>query len=142
MRILCFSRGAISKCSCVLAHGDGAVFLARFLGPAAKVTPFFAGASGMAFQRFLTLELIPPLCTIPLNVGIGYGIGVGISFLRVFAGDRGVLIFVPIVVFALCLPLFLVYMHHQSFSARRDDRGDADYATCSTMSAFGSKADI
>jgi membrane protein DedA with SNARE-associated domain len=103
-------------------HGDGAVFLARFLGPAAKVTPFFAGASGMAFKRFLMLELIPPLCTIPLQVGIGYGIGVGISFLRGFAGDRGFLIYVPIVVFALGLPLFLVYMHHRSFKKRSRQR--------------------
>jgi undecaprenyl-diphosphatase len=68
-------------------HGDGAVFLGRFLGPAACVTPFFAGSSGMAFKRFLMLDLIPPLCTIPLHIGIGYGIGVGIAFLRGFSGN-------------------------------------------------------
>jgi membrane protein DedA with SNARE-associated domain len=80
-------------------HGDGAVFLARFLGPAAKLTPFFAGASGMAFKRFLMLDLVPPLCTIPLHIGVGYGIGLGVSFLRGFGGSEGFLIFVPIVVF-------------------------------------------
>jgi membrane protein DedA with SNARE-associated domain len=98
-------------------HGDGAVFLARFLGPAAWVTPFFAGSSGMTFKGFLMLDLIPPLCTIPLHIGIGYGIGLGISFVRGFGGS-GVLIFAPIVVFALGLPVFLIYMHHRHLKKR------------------------
>jgi undecaprenyl-diphosphatase len=99
-------------------HRKGAVFLARFLGPAAWVTPFFAGSSGMAFKRFLMLDLIPPLCTIPLHIGIGYGIGLGISFLRGFGGTGGVLIIAPIVVFALGVPVFVVYMHHRHLKKR------------------------
>ena len=99
-------------------HGDRAVFLARFLGPAAWVTPFFAGSSGMRFKRFLMLDLIPPLCTISLHVGIGYGIGIGISFLRVFGGGGDFLIFAPIVVFAFGVPAFLVYMRHRHLKKR------------------------
>lgn len=98
-------------------HGDGAVFLARFLGPAAWVTPFFAGSSGMPFKRFLMLDLVPPLCTIPLHVGIGYGIGFGISFLHGFGGG-GFLILVPIVVFALGVPVFVIYMRHRHLKKR------------------------
>lgn len=97
-------------------HGDGAVFLARFLGPAAWVTPFFAGSSGMPFKRFLMLDLVPPLCTIPLHVGIGYGIGFGISFLHGFGG--GFLILVPIIVFALGVPVFVIYMRHRHSKKR------------------------
>jgi len=100
----------------MVEHGDRAVFLARFLGPAARVTPFFAGSSGMPFKRFVMLDLIPPLCTISLHVGIGYGIGIGISFLRGFGG--GYLIFAPIVVFALGVPVFLVYMRHRHLKKR------------------------
>ena len=100
----------------MVEHGDRAVFLARFLGPAAWVTPFFAGSSGMPFKRFLMLDLIPPLCTISLHVGIGYGIG--IAFLRGFGGSAAVLIFAPIVVFALGVPVFLVYMRHRHFKKR------------------------
>jgi len=103
-------------------HGDGAVFLARFLGPAAWVTPFFAGSAGMALKRFVKLDLIPPLCTIPLHVGIGYGIGLGISFLRGFGGGGGFLLFAPIVVFALGAPVFLVYMRHRRLKKRRRKR--------------------
>jgi undecaprenyl-diphosphatase len=103
-------------------HGDQAVFLARFLGPAAWVTPFFAGSSGMAFKRFLMLDLIPPLCTIPLHIGIGYGIGVGISFLRGFGGSGDVLLFAPIVVFALGVPIFLTYMRHRTLKKRSRKR--------------------
>jgi membrane protein DedA with SNARE-associated domain len=99
-------------------HGDGAVFLARFLGPAAWVTPFFAGSSGMPFKRFLMLDLIPPLCTISLHIGIGYGIGIGISFLRGFGGNGGFLIFAPIVVFALGVPVFAIYMRRRHFKKR------------------------
>jgi undecaprenyl-diphosphatase len=102
----------------VAEHGDRAVFLARFLGPAAWVTPFFAGSSGMAFKRFLMLDLIPPLCTIPLHIGIGYGIGVGISFLRGFGGNGEFVIFAPIVVFALGLTVFFIYMRHRTFKKR------------------------
>jgi membrane protein DedA with SNARE-associated domain len=98
-------------------HGDRAVFLARFLGPAAWVTPFFAGASGMPLKRFLMLDVIPPLCTIPLHIGIGYGIGIGISFLGAFGGG-GFMIFLPIVVFALGVPVFLVYMRHRHLKNR------------------------
>ena len=98
-------------------HGDGAVFLARFLGPAAWVTPFFAGSSGMPFKRFLMLDLVPPLCTIPLHVGIGYGIGFGISFLHGFGGG-GFLLLVPIVVFALGVPVFVIYMRHHHLKKR------------------------
>ncbi len=93
-------------------HGDGAVFLARFLGPAAWVTPFFAGSSGMPFKRFLMLDLVPPLCTIPLHVGIGYGIGFGVAFLHGFGGG-GFLILLPVVVFALGVPVFVIYMRHR-----------------------------
>jgi membrane protein DedA with SNARE-associated domain len=82
------------------------------------VTPFFAGSSGMAFKRFLMLDAIPPLCTIPLHIGIGYGIGIGISFLRGFGGGSGFLIFVPIIVFALGAPVFLIYMHHHHLKKR------------------------
>jgi membrane protein DedA with SNARE-associated domain len=99
-------------------HGDRAVFLARFLGPAAWVTPFFAASSGMAFKRFLMLDLVPPLCTIPLHIGIGYGIGIGISFLRGFGRGGGFLIFVPIIVFALGVPVFVIYMRHRSLKKR------------------------
>jgi membrane-associated protein len=99
-------------------HGDRAVFLARFLGPAAWVTPFFAGSSGMAFKRFLMLDLIPPPCTISLHVGIGYGIGLGISFLRGFVGNGAFLIFAPIVVFALGVPVFLIYMRYRTRKKR------------------------
>lgn len=99
-------------------HGDSAVFLARFLGPAAWVTPFFAGSSGMPFKRFFMLDLIPPLCTISLHVGIGYGIGIGISFLRGFGGSGAFLIFAPIVVFSLGVPIFLAYMRHRHFKKR------------------------
>jgi len=63
------------------------------------------------------LDLIPPLCTISLHVGIGYGIGIGISFLPGFGG--GYLIFAPIVVFALGVPVFLVYMRHLKKRFRR-----------------------
>jgi undecaprenyl-diphosphatase len=98
-------------------HGDRAVFLARFLGPAAWVTPFFAGSSGMAFKRFVMLDLIPPPCTITLHVGIGYGIGLGISSLRGFGGG-GFLIFAPIVVFAVGLPVFVIYMRRRSLKKR------------------------
>lgn len=100
-------------------HGDRAVFLARFLGPAAWVTPFFAGSSGMTFKRFLLNDLLPPLCNIPVHVGIGYGMGVGISFLQGFGGKNdALLLFGPIVVFAVGLPLFLLYMHHRKIKTR------------------------
>jgi membrane protein DedA with SNARE-associated domain len=82
------------------------------------VTPFFAGSSGMAFKRFLMLDLVPPLCTISLHVGIGYGIGLGISFLHGFGGNGGFLIFAPIVVFALGVPAFLIYMRHRHLKKR------------------------
>ncbi len=103
-------------------HGDWAVFLSRFLGPTAKVTPFFAGASGMVLRHFLLLDLVPPLCTIPLHVGIGYGIGVGVSFLRAFAGDSAFLIYVPIVVFAFVLPVFLIYWQRRNRKKRTRTR--------------------
>lgn len=99
-------------------HGDRAVFLARFLGPTAWVTPFFAGSSGMTFKRFFIHDLIPPLCTIPLHVGIGYGMGLGISFLGGLGGGDVFLMFAPVVVFALGLPLFLMYMHHRNVRRR------------------------
>jgi membrane protein DedA with SNARE-associated domain len=82
------------------------------------VTPFFAGSSGMPFKRFVMLDLIPPLCTISLHVGIGYGIGIGISFLRGFGGSGAVVIFAPIIVFALGVPVFLVYMRHRHLKKR------------------------
>lgn len=109
-------------------HGQWAVFLARFLGPAAWVTPFFAGASGMKVRRFLMLDLVPPLVTIPLHIGIGYGMGVGISFLQALGRKHyGALILVPIVMSTVGLPLFLIYMHHRRIKTRfrsgRADRG-------------------
>jgi hypothetical protein len=71
----------------------------------------------MALKRFLMLDLVPPLCTIPLHIGIGYGIGIGITFLRGF-GVGGFLIFVPIVVFALGVPVFVIYMRHRDLKKR------------------------
>lgn len=82
------------------------------------MTPFFAGSTGMAFKRFLMLDLIPPLCTIPLQIGIGYGIGVGIAFLRGFAGNGGFMIFAPIIVFAVGVTVFFIYMRHRTFKRR------------------------
>lgn len=103
-------------------HGDRAVFLARFVGPAAWVTPFFAGSSGMTFKRFLMLDFIPPICTVALHIGIGYGIGIGISFLQGFGGNGGFLMLAPIALFALGLPLFLIYMRRRTFKRRFGNR--------------------
>ncbi len=58
-------------------RGSAAVFLSRFFGPAAWVTPFFAGAAKMPWKRFAKLEPFPAAVTISINVGIGYGIGLG-----------------------------------------------------------------
>lgn len=72
----------------------------------------------MAFKRFVMLDLIPPPCTMSLHIGIGYGIGLGISFLRGFVGNWAFLIFAPIVVFAVGVPVFVIYRRHHAVKKR------------------------
>lgn len=90
-------------------RGNVAVFLARFFGPAAWVTPFFAGTMSMSWKRFAILEPLPAIVAISINVAIGYGIGLGYQALAKLIHQYAILVSAVFVVLAIGIPF--AYRH-------------------------------
>lgn len=80
-------------------HGEGAVFLSRFIGVVAWVVAFFAGASGMKFRRFMLFSPPSVIIAVSIQIGIGYGIGLGYTWLnRLTGGNSWIALVAPILV--------------------------------------------
>lgn len=56
-------------------YGDKIVFYARFVAGFRAVAFFMAGAMKMKYQRFILLDFLAALLSVPIWVGIGYGLG-------------------------------------------------------------------
>lgn len=56
-------------------YGDKIVFIARFVAGFRAVAFFMAGAMKMPYSRFIWLDGLAALLSVPLWIGIGYGLG-------------------------------------------------------------------
>lgn len=83
-------------------HGSKAVFLGRFVGFARALVPFLAGASRMAYRKFLLYNVSGAVLWASAMVLLGYFLGAGWQTAERWIG-RASAIFGGIVVFALLL---------------------------------------
>lgn len=56
-------------------YGDKIVFIARFVAGFRAIVFFMAGAMKMRFRRFLLLDALAALVSVPVWIAIGYGLG-------------------------------------------------------------------
>jgi membrane protein DedA with SNARE-associated domain len=56
-------------------YGDKIVFIARFVAGFRAIAFFMAGAMKMRFSRFILLDALAALISVPIWIAIGYGLG-------------------------------------------------------------------
>jgi len=56
-------------------YGDKIVFIARFFAGLRAVVFFMAGSMHMKYRRFIFLDLLAALISVPIWIGIGFGMG-------------------------------------------------------------------
>ncbi|WP_017975460.1 DedA family protein [Actinopolyspora halophila] len=74
-------------------HGSGAVFTARFLPVVRTLTPVAAGASGVAFRRFLPAALLGASGWALLHIGLGTAAGTSATYLEDVLGRASWILF-------------------------------------------------
>ncbi len=104
-------------------HGEKIVMAARFMPGVRTVTYFTAGSVGMSFTKFVMYDSIAALASAPLFVVLGYKFGADIDslFLRIAAGERGVIIGIVLLVVGLVV--------FSRWRARRERRAAAEALT-------------
>ncbi|NBY19992.1 DedA family protein [bacterium] len=56
-------------------YGDKIVFIARFFAGLRAVVFFMAGSMHMKYRRFIFLDFLAALISVPIWIGIGFGLG-------------------------------------------------------------------
>ncbi|MFM8315964.1 MAG: DedA family protein [Deltaproteobacteria bacterium] len=56
-------------------YGDKIVFIARFFAGLRAVAFFMAGSMHMKYRRFIVLDFLAALISVPIWIGIGFGMG-------------------------------------------------------------------
>jgi membrane protein DedA with SNARE-associated domain len=83
------------------AHGNKAVFLARFVVGARSMTGPIAGAAGMGFWRFLVWNLLAACLWCPMLITVAYFLGDKLDWLTRVAQSASCWIAVGLLVFAI-----------------------------------------
>ncbi|ASO21377.1 membrane protein DedA with SNARE-associated domain [Actinoalloteichus hoggarensis] len=116
-------------------HGIWAVFFARFLPVVRTLTPAAAGASGLAYRRFLPTSIVGAACWSVLHVGIGAGAGAGAQYIEARLGQASWILLIAIAVLTILVILL------KTRKARRVDTpaapGDARPTDVTTEDAAG-----
>lgn len=56
-------------------YGDKIIFIARFFAGLRAVVFFMAGSMHMKYRRFILLDFLAALISVPIWIGIGFGLG-------------------------------------------------------------------
>jgi membrane protein DedA with SNARE-associated domain len=109
-------------------YGEKIVFFARFVAGFRAVAFFMAGAMRMPFSRFILLDMLAALMSVPLWMGLGYSLGhyfgseIGEILARLKSFKHGVTLLTATVVIAVLVKLFLKYRQAKITGTRRSRR--------------------
>lgn len=104
-------------------YGVGAVFTARFLPVVRTLTPAAAGASGLAFKRFLPAAVAGAVCWSILHVGIGYAAGASARYIENVLGQASWILLALVAVVVAVVVLVRRRRKHAGSAARETSVG-------------------
>lgn len=105
-------------------YGDKIVFFARFVAGFRAAAFFMAGSMGMRYSRFLLLDGIAALLSVPIWIGIGYGLGhyLGEEIHQILLSIRHLKTYFTIGVFSIvgifCVRAYLKYRKASKTNSR------------------------
>lgn len=110
-------------------YGEKLVFFARFVAGFRAAAFFMSGAMGMRYMRFIVLDGIAALLSVPVWIGVGYGMGhyLGDEISQILKGMKEV----KLVVTSVILFIFAIVVARGYFKYRKAKRLQAEGAPIS-----------
>lgn len=109
-------------------YGDKIVFIARFVAGFRAVAFFMSGAMNMPYSRFILLDMLAALVSVPVWVGLGFGLGhwfgdeIGEILLKLKSFKHGVTLLTALIILIVAVKWYKKYRENKAEAAKRAKR--------------------